>query len=240
MLPTSHQHQWTSRTSTTSLRSLHSIQWTSASRTSSSGTSGRPLHRTDTKIGYTVLNEKEYQHLWDNDEIKLTNVDIAMTHGYPNLYQHIHLHQQATDAINFKVTSCILLGSNDKIDINWKEDYLGQKTYLVAIAIQVDEPRTRKSYDHTIETAVNIKSSNSTSRHLHTTSCAIHRQRPCDTSWTNVPVRLRQGQPSWHRVIPSLRPDGLLTLTHIHSSVYVHMIQSGAKHIVTSRCTFLI
>ena len=73
----------------------------------------------------------------------MTNVDIAMTHGYPNLYQHIHIHQQATDAINFKVTSCILLGSNDKIDINWTRDYLGQRTYLVAIAIQADEPRTR-------------------------------------------------------------------------------------------------
>ena len=50
-----------------------------------------PLHRNDTKIGYIILNEKEYQHLWDNDEIKLTNVDVPMTHGYPNLYQHIHI-----------------------------------------------------------------------------------------------------------------------------------------------------
>ena len=39
-----------------------------------------------------------------------------------------------------------------------------------------------------------------------TTSCAIHRQRPCDTSKTNSPAHLRQGQPSWHRVIPRLRP----------------------------------
>ena len=38
-----------------------------------------PLHRNDTKIGYIVVNEKDYQHLWDNDKIKLTNVDIAMT-----------------------------------------------------------------------------------------------------------------------------------------------------------------
>ena len=28
-----------------------------------------------------------------------------------NLYQHIHLHQQATGAINFKITSCLLLGA---------------------------------------------------------------------------------------------------------------------------------
>ena len=66
-----------------------------------------------------------------------------MTHGYPNLYQHIHIHQQATDAINFKITSSILLGSNDKIDNNWKRDYFAQKLYLIAIAIAVDEPRTR-------------------------------------------------------------------------------------------------
>ena len=66
-----------------------------------------------------------------------------MQHGYPNLYQHIHLHQQATDAINFKMTSCVLVGSNDKIDINWKKDYLGQNLYLVAINIKVDEPQTR-------------------------------------------------------------------------------------------------
>ena len=94
-------------------------------------------------MGYIVLTEKEYNHLYDNDEIKLTNVDIAMQHGYPNLYQHIHLHQQATDAINFKITSCVLVGSNDKIDINWKKDFLGQNLYLIAIAIKVDEPRTR-------------------------------------------------------------------------------------------------
>ena len=50
-----------------------------------------PLHHNDSKIGYIVLNEKEHNHLYDNDEIKLTNVDIAMQHGYPNLYQHIHL-----------------------------------------------------------------------------------------------------------------------------------------------------
>ena len=102
-----------------------------------------PTHRSDAKIGYIVLTEKECQHLWDNDEIKMTNVDIAKSNGYPNLYQHIHIHQQATEAISFKVTSSILVGLNDKIDINWKRDYLAQKLYLIAINIMVDEPRTR-------------------------------------------------------------------------------------------------
>ena len=102
-----------------------------------------PPSRSDYKIGYIVLTEIEYKHLWDNDRIKMTNVDLAMAHGYPNLYQHIHIHQQATDAINFKITSCILLGSNDKIDINWKKDYLSQRLFLVAINIAVDEPRTK-------------------------------------------------------------------------------------------------
>ena len=102
-----------------------------------------PPSRSDRKIGYIVLTEPEYKHLWDHDRIKMTNVDIAMSQGYPNLYQHIHSHQQATDAINFKITSCILLGTNDKIDINWKEDCLGQRLFLVAVNIAVDEPRTR-------------------------------------------------------------------------------------------------
>ena len=102
-----------------------------------------PTSRSDYKIGYIVLTEPEYKHLWDNDRIKMTNVDIAMAQGYPNLYQHIHIHQQATDAINFKITSCILVVSNDKIDVNWKRDYLGHRLYLIAINIAVDEPRTR-------------------------------------------------------------------------------------------------
>ena len=44
-----------------------------------------PLHQNDTKMGYIVLTEKEYNRLYDNDEIKLTNIDIAMQRGYPNL-----------------------------------------------------------------------------------------------------------------------------------------------------------
>ena len=36
-----------------------------------------------------------------------------------------------------------LVGSNDKIDINWKKEYLGHRLFLVAINIAVDEPRTR-------------------------------------------------------------------------------------------------
>ena len=142
MLPTSHHHQCTSRTSTTCLMSRYFSQ-IGISRRSSSGTSGHTLHQNDSKSGYIVLAEREYNHLYDNDEIKLTNVDIALQHGYPNLYQHVHLHQQATDAINFKITSCVLVGSNDKIDIDWKKDYLGQNRYLIAILVKVDEPRTR-------------------------------------------------------------------------------------------------
>ena len=87
--------------------------------------------------------ENEYNHLYEHDVIKLTNVDIALQAGYRNLYQHIHLHQQATDAINFKITSCLLLSTNDKIDNSWKKEYLGKNLYLAAMAIKVDEPRTR-------------------------------------------------------------------------------------------------
>ena len=147
MLPTLHQHQWTSRRSTTVVNRFEEPTFYNSDLSLDDIIlryfRACPLRQNDTKVGYIVLNQKEYQHLWDNDEIKLTNVDIAMTHGYPNLYQHIHFHQQATDAINFKITSCILLGSNDKIDIKWKKDYLGQDLYLVVIATKVDEPRTR-------------------------------------------------------------------------------------------------
>ena len=131
------------------------------------------------KIGYIVLTEKEYQHLWDNDKIKMTNVDIAMSHGYPNLYHHIHIHQQATDAINFKITSCILVGLSDKIDSNWRREYLGHRLYLIAITSQWMSQGRGTSYVHTVETAVNIKSLNSTSRsrHLH---FMCH---PSATSW---------------------------------------------------------
>ena len=40
------------------------------------------------------------------------NLNPLMQQGFPNLYQHIHLHQQATDAINFKIISSLLLGTN--------------------------------------------------------------------------------------------------------------------------------
>ena len=44
-----------------------------------------PLHQNDSKVAYIVLTENEYNHLYDNDEIKLTNVDIALQAGYPQL-----------------------------------------------------------------------------------------------------------------------------------------------------------
>ena len=102
-LPTSHHHQWTSRTSTAGLMSRYLSQ-TSRLTTSSSGTSGHVLYiRMTQSWPYIVLTENEYNHLYEHDVIKLTNVDIALQAGYRNLYQHIHLHQQATDAINFKI-----------------------------------------------------------------------------------------------------------------------------------------
>ena len=39
--------------------------------------------------------------------------------------------------------SCLLLSTNDKIDNSWKKEYLGKNLYLAAMAIKVDEPRTR-------------------------------------------------------------------------------------------------
>ena len=178
-----------------------------------------PLRRSDTKVGYIVLNEKEYQHLWDNDAIKLTNGDIPMTHGYPNLYQHIHIHQQATDAINFKITSSILLGSNDKIDVNWKRDYFAQKLYLVAIAI-AGGGTSNKEHLTTIPSR-----QQSTSRVraqpadiYTTTSCTTDRQCPCDTSWTNHPSTSTTRSTilaSCHLTSLTRQPSpDLLTLTH--------------------------
>ena len=55
----------------------------------------------------------------------------------------MHLHQQATNAINFKIISTLLLGTNDKIEDNWKHEFLNQRLYLATILVKVDEPRTR-------------------------------------------------------------------------------------------------
>ena len=101
-----------------------------------------PLHQSDSRIGYIVLNDSEHFYLNQHDQIKLSNVDIAaLQAGFPDLYQHIYLHQQATDAISFKITSTSW--DNDKLDDNWKRDYLSRSLYLAAILIKVDEPQTR-------------------------------------------------------------------------------------------------
>ena len=68
-----------------------------------------------------------------------------MQAGFLSFYQHIHLHQQTTDAINFKITSCLLLGENDKIEDSFKEAFLPQQLYLIAILVKTDEPRTRNT-----------------------------------------------------------------------------------------------
>ena len=145
--------------------------------------------------------------------------------------------------MNFKITSCILLGSNDKIDIDWKKEYLGQNLYLVAIAIKVDEPRTRnilRPYrrDNSQHQEFELNQPTSTSP-LHVPSIG------------NVLVILRGPTSQYifdrstilalcHPTSSTRRPyPDLLTLMHIHLSIYVHMIQSGARHIVTSTCTSL-
>ena len=153
-----------------------------------------PLHQNDSKMGYIVLTEKEDNHLYDNDEIKLTNVNIAMQYGYPNLYQHIHLHQQATDAINVKITSCVVVGSNEKVDINWKKDCLGQNLYLIAILIEVDEPRTRNIlHPHRRDSSQHQEFELNLSQPAYldtSTSCAECGRSTCGTSWTNRSVHL--------------------------------------------------
>ena len=99
-----------------------------------------PLHRNDTKIGYIVLSEKEYKHLWDNDEIKLTNVDIPMTHGYPNLYQHISRLQTPSTSRSHQA-SC--WAQTTRLTSTGRETTSHRNPYLVAITIMADEPRTR-------------------------------------------------------------------------------------------------
>ena len=100
------------------------------------------------------------------------------------------------------------------------------------------------SYVHTVETAVNIKSLNSTSRsrHLH---FVCH---PSATSWRSsvdqrgVSTSLTRSiiLASCHLTSLTRRPSqDLLTLMHIHSSHCVRMIQPGVRHIVTSSCTSL-
>ena len=76
------------------------------------------------------------RHLEITGHIQFSNM------GFPDLYQHIHLHQQTTDAINLKITSLLLLAANDKIVDNFKETFLQQQLYLVCILVKTDEPRT--------------------------------------------------------------------------------------------------
>ena len=101
-----------------------------------------PPHQSDSNIGYIVFNDVELHYVEDQDKVQLPNIDTALQAGCPHLCQHIHLHQQATDAIKLKITSTLLLGLNDKVDNNWKRDYPSRTQYLVAILIKVDEPQT--------------------------------------------------------------------------------------------------
>ena len=75
-----------------------------------------PHHQSDQKNAYFVLYDDEFRYLESHNKIQLTNVDPLLQAGYPSLYQHIHLHQQTTDTINFRITSSLLLGANDKIE----------------------------------------------------------------------------------------------------------------------------
>ena len=135
-----------SRTSTIDLKNQSYLQ-TSATSRSSRHTSRPVLHikmiRRIWEDCRVVLYENEYIYLEQHDRIQLTNIDPLLQAGYPNLYQHIHLHQQATDAINFKITSTLFLTANEQIEDNWKEEFLRERLYLVAILVKVDEPRTR-------------------------------------------------------------------------------------------------
>ena len=107
----------TSRTSTTGLMSRSSGRTTSTSRTSFSGTSvlyirmiKGGIHRSHGEWVHTSTSTMRSSWPTSTSHFRLATPT----------YQHIHLHQQATDAINFKITSCLLLGTNDKIDNNWK------------------------------------------------------------------------------------------------------------------------
>ena len=105
-----------------------------------------PPHQNDQRIAFIALYEDEFRHFENSNHIQLANINPLMQHGFSNLYQHIHLHQQATDAINFnKITWSLLLGANDKIPDNFKETLLRQQPYLVAILVH---PHSRKSSQH--------------------------------------------------------------------------------------------
>ena len=79
--------------------------------------------------------------------------------GFPTLYQHIHLHQQATDAINFKITPWLLLEANDKIADNLKETFLQQQLYLICNLVKQVNLRHVAFCVHTAESLHNIRSS---------------------------------------------------------------------------------
>ena len=98
-----------------------------------------PPHQSDQRFAYIVLCSDEWTHLEATGHIQLSNIDLLMQQRSPDLYQHIHLHQQATDAINFKITSSLLLAANCKISDNLKETVLQQQLYLLCILAKTDE-----------------------------------------------------------------------------------------------------
>ena len=111
MQTTSHRLQWTSRTSTIRFEEPIIKPDLNIEQVIAEYFRACPPHQNDHKIAYIVLYGNEYHYLDQQDRIQLTNIDPLLQAGYPNLYQHIHLHQQATDAINLKITSTLLLGA---------------------------------------------------------------------------------------------------------------------------------
>ena len=88
-----------------------------------------------------MLCSDEWKHLESTGHIQLSNVDLLMQQGPPNLYQHTHLHQQATQTVNLKITSSLPLEANDKISDHIMDKFLQQQLYLTCILVKTDEPQ---------------------------------------------------------------------------------------------------
>ena len=131
-----------------------------------------PLHQNDVKIGYVVLTEKEYYHLYDSDEIKLTNVDMSTSRcimGTPTSTST----STYTNRLQTRSTSrlhhvCWLDPTTRSTSVGRRSTSGRTSTSLPSLSRWMILERGT-SYVHIVETAVNIKSLNSISRprHLH-------------------------------------------------------------------------
>ena len=155
-----------SRTSTTSSRSLHSNTSSDLSLEDIILRYFRacPLHRNDTKIGYIVLSEKEYQtslgQRRDQVDQRRHRDDTWLPEPLP-AHPHTSAGYRCHQLQRLPHASC--WDQTTRLTSTGRRITSGRTSTSLPSPSRWMNLERGTSYDHTVETAVNIKSSNSTS-----------------------------------------------------------------------------